>query len=71
MRQSQFCYFDVQEVTCDLAKLRIQNSRSIPNKLETLPGLNRHFEDQRGARQFFSYPNNINADMEPNSFPSG
>ncbi len=47
-----------------LAELNGNRVARIPNKLETLLGLNRHFEDQREARQFFSDPNNINADME-------
>ncbi|WP_129642665.1 ATP-dependent nuclease [Peristeroidobacter agariperforans] len=36
----------------------------IPSKLETLLGLEKHFDDQRHARQFFSDSNNINNDME-------
>lgn len=47
-----------------LAELNGNRVAKIPNKLESLLGLSRHFEDQREARQFFSDPNNINADME-------
>lgn len=47
-----------------LAELNGNRVARIPNKLESLLGLNRHFEDQREARQFFSDPSNINADME-------
>jgi hypothetical protein len=47
-----------------LAELNGNRVARIPNKLETLLGLNRHFEDQREARQFFSDPNNINREME-------
>lgn len=47
-----------------LAELNGNRVARIPNKLETLLGLGKHFDDQRHARQFFSDPNNINGDME-------
>ena len=47
-----------------LTELNGNRIARIPNKLESLLGLNRHFEDQREARQFFSDPDNINANME-------
>jgi predicted ATP-dependent endonuclease of OLD family len=36
----------------------------LDSRLETLLGLNRHFEDQRHAKEFFSNPANINEAME-------
>lgn len=47
-----------------LAELNGNRVARIPNKLETLLGLGKHFDDQRHARQFFSDPDNINGDME-------
>jgi putative ATP-dependent endonuclease of OLD family len=47
-----------------LAELNGNRVARIPDKLENLLGLNKHFDDQRHARQFFSDPNNINAEME-------
>lgn len=37
---------------------------AVPNRLEDLLGVGRHFDDQRHAKQFFSETQNINADME-------
>jgi putative ATP-dependent endonuclease of the OLD family len=47
-----------------LAELNGNRVARIPRKLETLLGLDSHFNDQRHARQFFSDPLNINGDME-------
>lgn len=36
----------------------------VPNRVEDLLGVGRHFDDQRHAKEFFSVQENINADME-------
>ncbi len=36
----------------------------VPNRVEDFLNVGRHFDDQRHAKEFFSNPDNINADME-------
>lgn len=44
----------------------VQNNRvaAIPNRLEDLVGVGRHFDDQLHAKRFFSNPENINPEFE-------
>lgn len=47
-----------------LAEIGNNRIASVPGRLEDLLGVGRHFDDQRHAKQFFSEPQNINAEME-------
>jgi CRISPR-associated exonuclease Cas4 len=47
-----------------MANLKGNQVAIVPNRLEDLLGVGRHFDDQRHAKEFFSDPNRINAAME-------
>ena len=53
-----------QQIAPILAELGPNRMAKIPNRIEDLLGLQRHFDNQRHAQQFFSDPENINRDME-------
>lgn len=47
-----------------LALLNGNRVASVPNRIEDLLNVGKHFDDQRHAKLFFADPNNINAAME-------
>jgi putative ATP-dependent endonuclease of OLD family len=47
-----------------LANLSGNRIATVPSRLEDLLNVGRHFDDQRHAKEFFSDPDNINAEME-------
>ena len=47
-----------------IANLNGNRIAKVPNRLEDVLGVGRHFDGQLHAKRFFSDPNNINSDME-------